>query len=291
VIPPDLQAALEAALGQPIRSVRPVAGGDINQAARIETDAGPFLVKYHARPPAGFFSAEAAGLTLLGSAGALPVPTPLSWDDESRPAWLLLTWLEAGGSRESAASFLGYGLAQLHRTLEPQGRYGLDTDNYCGLTPQPNGWYSDWVQFFRERRLGHQAALAIARGYLPAKRRNRLERLLARLDTFLPSRPPASLLHGDLWGGNWLPLSDSRAALIDPAVSYGHREADLAFTELFGGFPDTFRRAYEEAWPLDADYHTRRDIYNLYHLLNHLNLFGEAYGAAVDRILIRYAGE
>jgi fructosamine-3-kinase len=125
---------------------------------------------------------------------------------------------------------------------------------------------------------------------LPAERLRRLEILLARLDEWLPPDPPASLLHGDLWGGNWLVTSAGQPALIDPAVYYGHREADLAFTELFGGFPPAFYAAYREAWPLDPGYADRKELYNLYHLLNHLNLFGEGYGSSVDIILRRYTG-
>lgn len=290
MLPVSVRTAVETALGRPICAVRALGGGDINQAARVETEAGPFFLKYHAHPPAAFFSAEAAGLQLLAAVGGPRVPEPVAWDDEARPAWLLLTWLEGGGPREAAAAWLGEELARVHRALQPQGRYGLDRDNYCGLTPQANGWSDNWISFFRERRLGHQMVLAAGRGRLPAHRRRRVERLLARLDEWLPAQPPASLLHGDLWGGNWLPLADGTAALIDPAVSYGHREADLAFTELFGGFPSSFRAAYETAWPLDPDYRLRRDLYNLYHLLNHLNLFGEAYGASVDRVLKQYVG-
>lgn len=288
MIPQELRAAVTAALGHPIRAVRGVSGGDINQSVRIETDVGRFFLKYHPRPPDGFFAAEAAGLQLLEAAGGPRVPTPVAWDDQARPAWLLLTWLEPGSAREVAAARLGESLAHVHRSLEPGGRFGLDHDNYCGLTPQSNSWNTNWVAFFGEQRLGFQTALATGRNRLSSQRRERLEQLLTRLGEWLPAQPSASLLHGDLWGGNWLPLVDGSAALIDPAVSYGHREAELAFTELFGGFPPSFRVAYEAAWPLDSDYGVRRDLYNLYHLLNHLNLFGEVYGASVDRVLARY---
>jgi fructosamine-3-kinase len=145
------------------------------------------------------------------------------------------------------------------------------------------------VDFFRESRLGYQMELARRSGYLLGGRARLLEKLLARLENWLPVQPPASLLHGDLWGGNWLTTAQGEPALIDPAVYYGHREAELAFTELFGGFPAAFYHAYEEAWPLDAGYVERKALYNLYHLLNHLNLFGEGYGGQVDAILRRYA--
>jgi fructosamine-3-kinase len=130
--------------------------------------------------------------------------------------------------------------------------------------------------------------LARRQGYLSAKRGQSLEKLLINLGNWLPAQPPVSLLHGDLWGGNWLVTDMSEAALIDPAVYYGHREAELAFTELFGGFPPHFYAAYNEAWPLESGYAERKDLYNLYHLLNHLNLFGESYGGSVDSILRKY---
>jgi len=181
---------------------------------------------------------------------------------------------------------LGEGLAQQHRFTRET--YGLPENNYCGLTPQTNTPAADWVAFFGENRLGAQMTLAAKNNRLPARRAKMLEHLSARLGDFLPAHPPASLLHGDLWGGNWLVTAAGEPALIDPAVYFGHREADLAFTELFGGFPHEFYDAYRASWALDAGYNERKDIYNLYHLLNHLNLFGESYGSRVDAVLQKY---
>jgi fructosamine-3-kinase len=166
--------------------------------------------------------------------------------------------------------------------------YGLDHDNFIGATPQPNQQLDHWSDFFREQRLGFQLDLAQQHGYLSAHQSRLAETLLARLANWLPARPPASLLHGDLWGGNWLATPQAGAALIDPAIYYGHREAELAFTELFGGFPSRFYAAYNAAWPLEPGYEERRPLYNLYHLLNHLNLFGAGYLGAVDQILRKY---
>jgi len=167
--------------------------------------------------------------------------------------------------------------------------YGLDHDNFIGANPQPNHPCNNWVDFFREQRLGYQMELARQRGYLSAKRGQSLETLLANLGNWLPAQPPVSLLHGDLWGGNWLVTDMGEAALIDPAVYYGDREAELAFTELFGGFPSQFYAAYNEVWPLESGYGERKELYNLYHLLNHLNLFGESYGGSVDAILRKFS--
>jgi fructosamine-3-kinase len=194
--------------------------------------------------------------------------------------------LGRGADSDSSAATLGRNLAALHQVTAEE--YGLDHNNFIGASPQPNTPTANWVTFFRDKRLGFQMSLAEQRGYLTSRRARLLERIGARLEEWLPARPPASLLHGDLWGGNWLTTDAGEPALIDPAVYYGHREADLAFTHLFGGFPPTFYAAYQQSWPLTEGYEARQDLYNLYHLLNHLNLFGESYGSGVDAILLRY---
>jgi fructosamine-3-kinase len=229
-------------------------------------------------------------LDLLRSANALRVPEVLAQAEATAdaPAFIALEWLDPGSKSNRSAEALGLGLAAQHRVLNPS--FGLDDDNFIGANPQPNQRSDNWVTFFREQRLGFQMGLAGRNGFLPAQRARRLAVLLDRLGDWLPAQPPASLLHGDLWGGNWLATTSGEPALIDPAVYYGHREADLAFTELFGGFPAAFYTAYNAAWPPDPRYKERKDLYNLYHLLNHLNLFGEAYGSSVDAILQRYIG-
>jgi fructosamine-3-kinase len=234
------------------------------------------------------FIAEQRGLQRLAAANALRIPAVFACHEANgqTPAFLAMEWLGRGAANPQVDEALGRGLAQLHRATG--SRYGLDHDNFIGANRQPNGQSDDWVTFFRQQRLGFQMDLAARNGYLNPWRRQRLETLLARLDDFLPASPPASLLHGDLWGGNWLVTDNGQPALIDPAVYYGHREAELAFTELFGGFSGRFYAAYNEAWPLDTGYRERLALYNLYHLLNHLNLFGEGYGSGVDSILQRY---
>jgi fructosamine-3-kinase len=218
------------------------------------------------------FRAEAEGLAALRAAGAR-APEPYACGVRGGEAFIEMERLELGGRADWPA--LARMLAGLHR--HEAARFGWATDNWIGLAPQQNGWSEDWVAFYRERRL------------LPQLERAGLEReaapLLARLgDFFLDYSPAPSLLHGDLWGGN-VGFTADGPVIFDPAVYHGDREADLAMTELFGGFPRAFYAAYEEAWPLDSGYARRRPLYNLYHLLNHLNLFGAGYLAQVRATL------
>lgn len=288
-LPKKLGAAIAAEIGIELVDTTPVGGGSISNSVRGRlADGRVVLVKWNSGALPGLFRTERRGLELLRATETLRVPTVLAQAETSRdePAFIVLEWLGQGTSTSSVAEALGRGLAALHRVTATS--YGLDHDNYIGANPQPNRQSGDWVTFFGEQRLGFQMELARRNGHLTSTRARWLEKLLVRLDNWLPRQPPASLLHGDLWGGNWLTTGSGEPALIDPAVYYGHREAELAFTELFGGFPAAFYRAYQEVWPLEAGFEERREIYNLYHLLNHLNLFGEGYGSGVDSILRRY---
>ena len=293
----------------PARERAGVGGGSISRAVRLRTGRGVYLLKTGGSGLAGFFAAEAHGLALLAATGAVRVPAVLAYRDagptnDQPPAtsqegavssfvdgFILLEWLDPPprAERARAGETLGAQLAALHRASAEA--YGLDRDNYIGATPQPNGWMESWLEFFRERRLRFQADLARRNGLLPSERARRLERLIERLDRWIEdAQTQPALLHGDLWGGNFIVGPSGAPALIDPAAHYGDREADLAFTTLFGGFPESFYRAYEAAWPLPPGWRERRDLYNLYHLLNHLNLFGEGYSAQVDAVLRRYVG-
>ncbi len=296
-LPAALANSISQKIGSTLKNTAPVGGGDINQAARAALDDGrEVLVKWNSAPIPGMFTAERRGLELLAGAHAaskedrLRIPAVLAHAEpaDDCPAFIVMEWLGRGSNSTIAAEALGRGLAAQHRSTAEN--YGLDHDNFCGSNAQLNTPADNWATFFGERRLGYQLELAARRGRLPGKRQQRLEKLINQLDNWLPAQPPASLLHGDLWGGNWLVTDLGEPALIDPAVYYGHREVDLAFTELFGGFPAAFYRAYQSAWPLDPGYEERKSLYNLYHLLNHLNLFGESYGGGVDAILQRYAG-
>jgi len=290
-LPPALSAALAAQLGAPVEAARPVYGGDINQAASFTCGGTPYFVKWSANAPPAMFPAEAYGLRLLREAGTLRVPGVIAQGnaDGACPAFLVLEWIETGGARsDRAMEAFGAGLAELHRHTAEQ--HGLDQDNFIGRLPQPNTPTARWSEFYARQRIGFQMALARRNGRLPARREDLLTRLIDRLPDLLDDgaiRP--SLLHGDLWGGNYLLDDRGQAVLIDPAVCYGHREMDLAMSELFGGFSQRFYDAYHAAYPLDG-YEERRALYQLYYILAHLNLFGESYGGRVDSIAAHYVG-
>ena len=260
-------------------SVEPVAGGCIHTALRLqgETSEGRklYFAKANTADKAPIFEAEADGLEALRTAGAVRVPRVVARGDDGDDAWLVLEWLELVALGERAATRLGEALARLHAL--PQARFGWSRDNFIGAAPQANGWSDDWLAFWREKRLHAQLRLA-ARNRLPSRLIDRGERLLADCEAFFSAYAPRpSLLHGDLWGGNAAAMADDEPVLFDPAVYVGDREADVAMTELFGGFPSQFLSAYRAHSPLDVGYPVRRNFYNLYHLLNHANLFTGAY--------------
>ncbi len=267
---------------------REIGGGCIHGAYVLESPALRVFVKVNASACAAMFAAEAAALAALGGAGALRVPAPLATGVAGAHAWLALEFLALDERRQDWARF-GRGLAALHRCRGEH--YGWPHDNYIGTTPQPNGWMDNWPRFVRECRLGHQLALAAASGY-GGRLQSAGARLLDGLDVFFRGyQPSPSLLHGDLWSGNAGFLAEGEPVIFDPAAYYGDREAELAMTELFGGFPPAFYAAYEEAWATDAGYTVRRRLYRLYHLLNHLNLFGAGYLDRCQREIDSLLGE
>lgn len=294
LIEPLQQALHQNGVTAPISAARALSGGCINNARRLSTSQGEFFLKWNATVSPEVFSAEAHGLKLLESSSAVRVPNVLAVDsspNNAYPPFLLLEWVgpKPGQGHSFDLGLLGEQLASLHQNS--QKAYGLDQDNFIGSTQQNNHWEPDWVAFFRDHRLRPQIELAASLGNLTAQRRRSLEALLQRLDSWLAGvlRKP-SLLHGDLWSGNVMSGPQSEPVLIDPAVYYGDREAEIAYTELFGGFSSRFYQAYESVWSLEPGYSERRDLYNIYHLLNHLNLFGEGYGSQIDLILHRYVG-
>ena len=219
--------------------------------------------------------AEAEGLRELASAHAVRIPEVYECGVSDDHAFLAIERIEVASATAECEALLGEQLAAQHRVTKPA--FGWHRDNTIGRTPQRNAWCTDWVEFYRERRLRFQLDLAYTNGFASLLEM-RGERLLACLPALLAGHTPQpSLLHGDLWGGNWLAGAGGVPYLFDPAVYYGDREADLAMTHLFGGFGAAFYRAYESAWPLEAGHAMRRELYNLYHVLNHANLFAGGY--------------
>ena len=229
--------------------------------------------------------AEVDGLARLTAAGALRVPRVLAQEASAAEAWLELEWFDLRAVDTAAEARMGAALARLHAVVGPA--FGLDCDNAIGGSRQPNAPAGDWPQFWCLRRLGFQLELA-ARNGLRGRLLDRGRQLLERVPLFFAGYAPApSLLHGDLWAGNRGVLADGTPVVFDPAVYYGDREADIAMTRLFGGFAAPFYEAYAAEWPLDAGAATRTDLYNLYHALNHLNLFGAGYRAMAESMVER----
>ncbi|NEX22991.1 fructosamine kinase family protein [Thiorhodococcus mannitoliphagus] len=269
-----------------VRSNRAVGGGCINTAAVLGDGSQSYFVKLNATERLDMFEAEAAGLEALAEPGAIRVPQPLCTGCAGGQSFLVMELLDLGGRLDGVRA--GRQLAELH--LATAKTFGWQRDNTIGSTPQRNTRTTDWVRFWRDHRLGRQLEIAAANGY-GGRLQTSGERLMAQLDVLIGHEPAASILHGDLWGGNIGSTRDGEPVIFDPAVYHGDRETDIAMTELFGGFGGDFYAAYREAWPLDAGYATRRILYNLYHVLNHLNLFGGGYLSQSQGMIERLLAE
>ena len=277
-----LAAELEASGIRPTGEPRPVGGGDIAAAWRIDTADGAVFLKTMAPDEAFMLEAEAEGLAAIAGSKTVRTPAILGVGATHTAAWLALEWLDMRGLSGASEEALGRQLAAMHR--HTADRFGWYRDNTIGRTPQPNTWTSDWVEFFREQRLGFQLRLAAEKGYRGSLKTSG-ERLADALPQLFDSYSPVpSLTHGDLWGGNAAAVN-GEPVIFDPAVYFGDRETDLAMTRLFGGYGRRFYAAYDEAWPLDPGYSVREKLYQLYHVLNHLNLFGGAYLGRAEALI------
>ncbi len=259
-----------------------ILGGDINRAFRLSDTRDSYFVKLNDSSLQFMFEAEAAGLQELATSKTLRIPEPVCVGRVANNSFLVLEYIEmsSNGDLEQA----GRQLALMHQTVS--SHFGWSRDNTIGSNRQCNDLSSNWIEFWRQQRLGYQLKLAAELGH-NGRLRERGERLLEQLPQLINHNPKPSLLHGDLWGGNIAFDSEQRPVIFDPAVYFGDRETDLAMTELFGGFGSRFYAAYNEVWPLDAGYPHRRDLYNLYHILNHLNLFGGSYAGQAHGIINR----
>ena len=264
-----------------ISTQRLLGGGAANTAHRLEGSGLVFFVKLGSLGAFERFRTEALALQEIHQTHTIYVPKPICWGTTEAQAYLVMDFLELGGTPPGGAKQLGTQLAAMHRTV--RDRFGWELNNTIGASPQQNGWAEDWVQFFGENRLRFQLRLASRNGYAGAWMQE-CDRLIEHLPAFFTHyQPQPSLLHGDLWSGNYGFTRDGQPTIFDPALYYGDREADLAMTELFGGFPPQFYTSYQQTFPLDSGYQQRKVLYNLYHLLNHLNIFGSGYMAQVQQ--------
>ncbi|CCQ91924.1 conserved hypothetical protein [Nitrospina gracilis 3/211] len=287
----ELHGVLKTAYGQPveIRNTQSIGGGCINETLLLTLSNGDrVFVKHNGQPPPDFFAREADALRLMGRAKNGPrVPQVIGLPEEINPRYLLLEYIEPGTPNSDFHERFSRGLAGLHHMSHQF--YGFDRDNYIGSTVQVNKPETDPLVFFREHRLRFQQELARKRGLLPTSVDQRLDLLLNKLHLLmdLEGEKPA-LLHGDLWSGNYFADRYGTPCIFDPASYFGLREADLAMTELFGRLPQRFYDAYHEVFPLNPGYENRKQIFNLYHLLNHLNLFGSSYLSSVKAVVNRF---
>jgi protein-ribulosamine 3-kinase len=276
--------------GMPFNPLEPrsIGGGCINSTIRMTDGERAFFVKLNGAALLNMFDAESEGLKVMAESQTIRVPKPLCCGLCEDRSYLAMEFVEMGHPGREGPEIAGRQLAAMHRVTQP--RFGWLRDNTIGSTHQSNQQSDSWAAFWREQRLGFQLELAKRNGYSGSFQRKG-ERLLERFHVLLNHQPVPSLLHGDLWGGNLAYDQAGQPVVYDPAVYFGDREADLAMTELFGGFGNRFYDAYRESWPLSAGYSARKVLYNLYHILNHLNLFGGGYLSQADSMMDRLLAE
>lgn len=264
-------------------------GGDINRVYHLHCTQQSFFVKLNDANLLSMFEVEALGLLEMAQTQTLRIPEPVTSGIAGSSAFLAMEYVEITSLRPATQQELGRKLAQMHQVQ--QDYFGWHHDNYIGSTPQKNSRNNDWVSFWQEQRLREQLKIAAGHGYSGTIQDQGEELIQLIPDFFTAYQPQASLLHGDLWSGNAAADSEGQAIIYDPACYYGDREADIAMTELFGGYSAAFYAAYNEVWELDSGYSTRKNIYNLYHILNHLNLFGRGYLHQAEAMLHQLIAE
>lgn len=288
MLPEAVKSACEDILGQHLLSSTILSGGDINEARLLETAAGPVFLKMNSRPAAAaMLEAEAKGLKQLTKANVLRTPLVLGLGQAGGFAFLLLEYISEGRPGPNFWEDFGAGLAALHRVSNEL--FGLSYDNFIGSLPQGNNRQERWATFYIGERLQPQVKQALAAGLLWDGAERQFDSLYEHISDVCPDEPSA-LIHGDLWSGNFLVGPNSQPVLIDPSVCFAHREMDLAMSRLFGGFAPAFYQAYQESFPTAAGLEDRLDIYQLYYLLVHVNLFGGGYSQSVRQVIRRYIG-
>lgn len=264
-----------------IANRKSISGGCINQGYQVSSQDQTYFVKLNDASKVEMFAAEALGLKQIYATETITVPQPICWGTAAQSSYLVLQWLDLGSGSNTGWTAMGRQLAAMHRAGSSQD-FGWSRNNTIGSTPQINNWMNNWADFFAEQRIGYQLKLAQRRGGNFPETSRVVDAVREQLAGW---QPQASLLHGDLWSGNAAISRDGTPIILDPATYYGDRETDLAMTELFGGFPAAFYHGYNEAWSLDRGYSQRKSIYNLYHVLNHFNLFGGGYGHQAKTII------
>ncbi|MEN9520166.1 MAG: hypothetical protein RLZZ381_2754 [Cyanobacteriota bacterium] len=266
-----------------IANTKSVSGGCINQGYRVSSEDRTYFVKLNNVAQVDMFAAEALGLKQMYATQTITVPQPICWGTAANSSYLVLQWLDLGGGSNQSWTEMGRQLAAMHRVGSSKD-FGWSRNNTIGSTPQINTWMDNWADFFAQQRIGYQLKLAKRRGGNFPEQNRVVDAVREKLAEW---QPQASLVHGDLWSGNAAISSDGAPIILDPATYYGDRETDLAMTELFGGFPTAFYQGYNQTWSLDSGYRHRKSIYNLYHVLNHFNLFGGGYASQAQTIIQR----
>lgn len=277
----EIAITISQATGQKftIGQQRAQTGGCINETMTVSDRDRHFFVKTNRANCLEMFMAEAIALQQIYATQTMRVPQPICWGTTGETAYLVMENLNLGGSQNWDA--MGRKLAAMHHVTSDRG-FGWDRHNTIGATPQVNDWTKDWLDFWINHRLGFQIKLARRKGWRCPIAESQVYDAIPAL--FADYQPQPAMVHGDLWGGN-VGFADGEPVIFDPALYYGDREVDLAMTELFGGFPAQFYQAYQASYPLDVGYHRRKTLYNLYHILNHFNLFGGSYGLQASRMI------
>lgn len=285
----DISESITRATGLPftIEKLTATAGGCINTTYIAENKHRRYFIKTNRYDAVSMFEAESQALDEIARTETIRVPGPVCCGQNNDQSWLVMECLQL--QSHGNQQLLGEQLAAMHRVTSSQ--YGWGRNNTIGSTPQINTWSSDWIVFFRDMRLGYQLSLAAKNGCSRSLQKSGEALIECISDFFDDHNPQPSLLHGDLWGGNCAFLPTGEPVIFDPALYYGDRETDIAMTELFGGFSNAFRRAYESSWPLDYGYESRKQLYNCYHVLNHFNLFGGGYASQAENIMRRLLSE
>jgi fructosamine-3-kinase len=292
MLPDELKKSVESILadqfGIPVEisGILSIGGGCINEAYALNTNTGKYFLKYNsAEAFPGMFEKEAAGLKILADTNTIDIPGVIKSANTGNYTYLLLQYIETGVSARNFWNDFGTKLADLHRNTSEY--FGLDHDNYIGSLVQKNNLHPDFFSFFISERIEPQLKDARNKGAFSQSETRYFDSLFNTLHNIIPVEKPA-LIHGDLWSGNFMVTANGSPCLIDPAVYYGHREADIAMTQLFGGFDHEFYHSYNLAWPMEKDWHKRMDIFNLYPLLVHVNLFGGSYARQVLQIIRQF---